>query len=66
MVIFDIPETSRSLRSQLRGFLEKAGFILIQRSVWVTNIDAAKPLSELLANTKADKWVRIFKAREIS
>jgi hypothetical protein len=65
MVIFDIPETERDLRQLLREFLSEAGFILIQRSVWISPFDAGQALVSLFRATGAVKWVRVFSSRQI-
>lgn len=66
MVIFDIPESEQKIRQKLRKFLFQAGFIPIQRSVWISNVDASQPLSELFEVTGAKKWIRVYRAHEIS
>lgn len=65
MVVFDIPEQHRKLRLQLRRFLTKAGFVWIQKSVWISPFDAAEPLAQLFRLTGTRKWVRIFLSKEI-
>ncbi|MFH1632281.1 MAG: CRISPR-associated endonuclease Cas2 [bacterium] len=65
MVVFDIPERHRKLRKQLRFFLKQAGFLCIQRSVWVSPFDAAEPLSQLFNISGSAQWVRVYNAKEI-
>ena len=35
IIIFDIKEWKRGVRNELRGWLQEAGFVLLQQSVWV-------------------------------
>jgi len=60
MVVFDIPETQRNLRQMLRRFLAEAGFVPIQRSVWISPVDAGEQLACLFKAAKATKWVRVY------
>lgn len=64
MVVFDIPERHRALRRKLRTFLESAAFIPIQRSVWITPFDAAKPLARLFKDLKDRCWIKVYTAEE--
>jgi DNA-binding transcriptional regulator PaaX len=62
MVVFDIPESKRKLRKELRSFLTSAGFAPIQKSVWISRFDAGEALRELFRSTGASKWVRVYTA----
>ncbi|MEK7619813.1 MAG: CRISPR-associated endonuclease Cas2 [Patescibacteria group bacterium] len=64
LVVFDIPESKRKLRKSLREFLSNAGFIPIQKSVWISKFDAGKAISKLLTVKGSKHWVRIFEVRE--
>ncbi|MBI2484692.1 hypothetical protein HYW18_00885 [Candidatus Uhrbacteria bacterium] len=64
MVVFDIPESHRSLRKLLRGFLESAGFMPIQRSVWISPFDAAEPITDLFRKSRHARWIRVFTVEE--
>lgn len=64
MVIFDVPESKRKLRHQIRAVLKEAGFIPIQKSVWVCPYDAGDALREFLKIKSAIQWVRIYDAKE--
>ncbi len=66
LVVFDIPETERSLRKKLREFLKEAGFINIQRSVWISPFDVGDHLSNLLHSTNAQQWVIVYKAKRLN
>lgn len=65
MVVFDIPESKRSLRKTLRAFLLQAGFMPLQRSVWLSPFNATVELERLFVATGAKKWVRVFTVQEI-
>lgn len=64
IVVFDIPETQRKIRILLGRLLTELAFIKIQKSVWISQFDNAKPLKELLVLLKLKKWVRIFTGKE--
>ncbi|MCF7675798.1 MAG: hypothetical protein K9N23_21715 [Akkermansiaceae bacterium] len=49
MVLFDLPETERQLRDQLRKSLSRSGFGCMQRSVWIS----PDPMTELAAQLRA-------------
>ena len=65
LVVFDIPETQRKLRKALRDFLSEAGFIPIQRSVWISQFNAGEAIGELLNKKGQKRWVRIYEVREL-
>jgi len=50
VVIFDIPERRRSVRSRLRHFMDEYGFVRLQDSVWAYPYDC----EELMALAKAE------------
>lgn len=64
MVIFDIPESQRSLRKKLRELLSRIGFIPLQRSVWISPFDAQEILNELFRVQGKRRWIRIFTVHE--
>ncbi|MBU4315510.1 CRISPR-associated endonuclease Cas2 [Patescibacteria group bacterium] len=66
MVIFDIPETQRQVRKQLRRFLEEACFMPIQKSVWISKFDSGEILSNFFQLKGRQKWIRVFKAKRLS
>ena len=53
LVLFDVPTTQNSRRSQLRRYLRSRGFGCLQNSVWVTP-DALEDERQLLAGGKVD------------
>ncbi len=64
LVVFDIPETKRKLRKTLRHFLRYAGFIPIQKSVWISKFNAGEAISKLLSTKGSKHWVRVYEVRE--
>lgn len=64
MVIFDIPETERKVRKMIRRLLRSAGFIPIQRSVWISPFDAMPALLGLFDSLDTKGWVRVFYSEE--
>jgi len=46
---FDIPETHAALRSKVRGILKRAGFVMLQQSIWVFPHDCEE-LVQLIKN----------------
>lgn len=62
MVIFDIPETERTLRKNMRNFLQVAGFICWQRSVWISFFDAGEHLERLFEVNGVSDWMKVYLA----
>ena len=62
VVIFDIPETQRLARRQLRLLLRQGGFIKLQQSVWVSKADTYELMSKLIRELKLQAWVNIYHA----
>lgn len=50
VVLFDISERRRSIRDQLRSFMQEYGFVRLQDSAWIYPYDC----EELIALAKAD------------
>jgi CRISPR-associated endonuclease Cas2 len=57
MVIFDIPERKRRTRALLRETMREAGFLCIQRSVWIYPFDCEELIVLLKANLHIGKDV---------
>lgn len=55
MLIFDIPEKRRSIRTNIRRTLVHIGFIKVQQSVWVYPYDCEDLITLLKANFKIGK-----------
>ncbi len=64
VVIFDVPESERSIRRQLRLFLCQAGYKRLQQSVWVSRGDVYAGTVEFVRQARAKLWVNVFLARD--
>jgi len=65
LVVFDVPESKRKVRKMLREFLSDAGFIPIQKSVWISKFMAGEALGRLFSTTETRHWIRIYEVREL-
>lgn len=63
MVIFDILETHRHKRRQLRTLLRQLEFEQIQKSVWSTDLDSREYLKAEIKRLNLEKEVKIFEYR---
>lgn len=61
MLIFEIPETEKNKRDQLRYRLKKAGFGMIQASIWVSPRPISKKLNQFIEDSKLEKRVKVFR-----
>jgi len=66
MVIFDIPESQRRLRNELRWVLKQNKFVQIQLSVWASKQRVYKEIKNLVFELGLEKWVTIFYAYDFS
>lgn len=64
IVIFDIPERERSVRSLFRRFLRECEFKQMQRSVWVSTSAVLPHLRVFIQKQRAGEWIRAFVARD--
>ncbi|MBT3230736.1 hypothetical protein HN358_03060 [Candidatus Uhrbacteria bacterium] len=66
VVSFDIPESQKLIRRQIRHLLKRIGFKQMHRSVWTTKKNVSDDLSRLFSiKFKNSDWVKIFHASEI-
>lgn len=65
MIIFDIPEEQAYKRRKLRDFLRSCGFVQVQRSVWVSNLDYSAPLQDLVDELQLAEFVQLFECAQI-
>lgn len=65
IVVFDIPEDIATVRKMLRRLLKKAGFYMIQRSVWEIDKEVVDDLRFLFRLLKVEKYVRVYRALEV-
>lgn len=66
VVIFDIPESQRSLRNEFRWSLKRNKFIQVQLSVWASQQRVYKEIKNLVFELGIEKWVTIFYAHDLS
>lgn len=57
MVVFDVPERRRHIRTRLRGVMSEIGFVRLQDSVWVYPYDCEDFVALLKAELKIGKDV---------
>lgn len=65
MVIFDVPESKRRYRDELRKILYALGFQKFQKSVWVCPNDVLQRLEDAVRIYNLDYYVRAFLIEEI-
>ncbi len=61
VVVFDVPESQRLARQQLRLMLKQGGFVKLQQSVWVSERDCYGLVSDFVKRIKAARWVNVFR-----
>lgn len=66
MVIFDIPESERGKRQQLRLLLRELRFRQVQKSVWVTQYECRKYLRAEVEDLSLNSYVKVFESRQIN
>jgi len=65
IVIFDIPESMRRQRDQLRTYLQNTYAEPVQKSVWKTQYDIHDELNEAVRELNIERYVTQFLADEI-
>ena len=65
MVIFDIPETEKMKREELRGKLKDLGFACWQKSVYISPFDVALDLAEYLSAANLADFAIALEAKKI-
>lgn len=65
MLIFDVPEKHRNLRSLLRSVLSNLGYKILQKSVWVSPYDVSDKTEEYLSLYNLDSYVKMFLIEEL-
>ena len=66
LVLFDIPETQKRKRDQLRKYLKSQGFKQLQLSVWTTEYDVRDEIEEVLSGIGVTDYVKIVLARSFT
>ncbi|PIS38772.1 MAG: CRISPR-associated endonuclease Cas2 [Candidatus Nealsonbacteria bacterium CG08_land_8_20_14_0_20_43_11] len=64
MIIFDIPEEKRDLRSLLRENLQLLRYQMLQRSVWVCPYDVMKETEAVINRYLLDRYINNFLIEE--
>ncbi len=62
IVLFDIPQPKAHIRDALRRLLKSLGFTMIQRSIWVTDIDHRKTLLEAIEKLDLKDYVEVHES----
>ncbi len=65
MVIYDIPESKRDIRDELRNELKILGYKELQKSIWVCPYDILKETEELIKNYLLESYAKLFLIEEI-
>lgn len=65
MVIFDIPESDRRKRQQLRTLLRELRFQQVQKSVWMTHYECRDYLRAEIQELQLEGCVRVLEAYEL-
>ena len=66
ILIFDIPETRRSFRDNLRKSLIDIGFYQLQKSVWIFPYDVKDYLYDIIPGFREGDWFQYIEAGKIS
>ncbi len=66
IVLFDIPETKKSLRDIFRRHLQEIGFREFQKSVFIFPYECEREISSLIRLYEAEEYFRYILAFEIS
>ena len=64
LLIFDIPESERRVRDQIRQLLKQAGFQRFQQSVWLRRADVYEASVGLIRYLGAEKWVTVARTAD--
>ncbi len=59
-IIFDVPESVRYVRREIRYILKNIECDKVQRSVWVTDRDVVQELVQLVKLSGLEKWIQII------
>ena len=65
MIIFDIPENQRKVRTWIRNQIKDWDFEMIQKSVWIGYGPLPKEFTERLKNLGVNDGVKIFNLQKI-
>lgn len=65
IVLYDIPESSKSLRNAFHSQLRAIGCFQLQRSVWITPFPCRDVVAAIATRYKLDTYVSYFEARNL-
>lgn len=63
LIIFDVPETKRKVRTWIRDQIKEWDFEMVQKSVWVGSGPLPKEFTERLKSLKVNSGVRVYNLR---
>lgn len=66
ILVFDVPECVRSIRSRFRNLLKRAGFERFQQSVWVHSFVVEQDIERLIDLIGLSRWVSVFVGRRVT
>ena len=66
IVIFDIPETQRTVRDLFRRRLKEWDFKNFQQSVWITKKNVTEKMRKLINKLEIDDWVAVIESEDKS
>ncbi len=66
VVIWDIPENKRTIRNLFRRKLKDFGFVLWQRSVWVSKRNVTSQLRGYIKELGLEKWVSVIESEDVT
>ncbi|MBI5733752.1 MAG: CRISPR-associated endonuclease Cas2 [Candidatus Kerfeldbacteria bacterium] len=66
VVIFDIPESQRAVRDQVRYLLKQSDFKKLQQSVWVSRLDNYETVRKFIKQHQAQAWLNVFRGTDFN
>lgn len=64
LIIFDIPETKRKVRTWIRNQIKEWDFEMVQKSVWIGYGPLPKEFTERLKFLKVNEGVKVYNLRK--
>jgi CRISPR-associated endonuclease Cas2 len=66
LVIFDVQEINRFKRNQLRRLLKQLGFIMLQKSVWLSPYDQFETIKRWIKENKLQEKILLIETEKIA
>jgi len=66
LVIFDVQEINRFKRNQLRRLLKQLGFIMIQKSVWLSPYDQFETIKRWIKENKLQEKILLIETDKVA